>query len=85
MFIVIEGPDGVGTTTQTQALASALREGGHTVHETREPSLSPIGVLTRTMLKKNSDEEQDEQKTLARWQSLRTRSRFDLGAQARSR
>ena len=51
MFVVIEGLDGAGTTTQTALLADALRRKGHAVHETREPSDGPIGVLIRQALK----------------------------------
>ena len=50
-FIVIEGADGTGTTTQTQALASVLRARGRSVHTTAEPSQGPIGQLIRTMLR----------------------------------
>ena len=52
MFVVIEGLDGAGTTTQTARLADALRLDGHAVHETREPSDGPIGVVIRQALKK---------------------------------
>jgi len=50
VFIVIEGVDGAGTTTQVAQLASALRRRGHAVHETREPSVGPIGALLRQCL-----------------------------------
>lgn len=49
-FIVIEGIDGAGTTTQTALLASALRARGRAVRTTREPSDGPIGVLIRQVL-----------------------------------
>jgi dTMP kinase len=52
MFVAIEGLDGAGTTTQTALLAAALRDLGHTVLETREPSDGPVGVLTRQALKR---------------------------------
>lgn len=48
-FIVIEGLDGAGTTTQSQRLADSLREDGEAVL-TREPSDGPIGTLIRHML-----------------------------------
>jgi dTMP kinase len=38
MFIVIEGLDGAGTTTQTALLAERLRASGRVVHTTREPT-----------------------------------------------
>jgi dTMP kinase len=49
-FIVLEGLDGAGTTTQAERLASALRAEGHTVLTTREPSDGPIGTLIRQAL-----------------------------------
>jgi dTMP kinase len=47
---VLEGIDGSGTTSQSAALAAALRERGHAVSETREPSRGPIGKLVRERL-----------------------------------
>lgn len=49
-FIVLEGIDGSGTTTQRVRVAERLRARGHEVHETREPSDGPIGTLTRGLL-----------------------------------
>lgn len=49
-FIVLEGLDGAGTTTQAEALAAALRAEGHRVLVTREPSDGPIGTLVRHAL-----------------------------------
>lgn len=49
-FIVIEGIDGSGTTTQCSILADRLTEKGLPVHTTREPSDGPIGVLIRQIL-----------------------------------
>jgi dTMP kinase len=49
-FIVIEGLDGAGTTTQTQRLAAFLRERGRRVHATAEPSAGPAGALARLVL-----------------------------------
>ena len=50
-FIVVEGIDGAGTTTQTNLLAAALRKRGLPVHSTREPSDGPIGVMIRQVLR----------------------------------
>lgn len=50
MFIVIEGPNGIGKTTISEALASLLE--GRLVLEvllTREPSDSPLGQSIRAM------------------------------------
>jgi dTMP kinase len=49
-FIVIEGIDGSGTTTQSAILAQRLIEHGLPAHSTREPSDGPIGVLIRQVL-----------------------------------
>jgi len=49
-FIVIDGIDGSGTTTQAQALTTALQAVGHKVHLTREPSQGPIGLMIRQQL-----------------------------------
>ena len=49
-FIVIEGIDGSGTTTQCSILAERLVEKGLQAHTTREPSDGPIGVLIRQVL-----------------------------------
>lgn len=52
MFIVLEGLDGAGTTTQAQLLDQALSAKGHRVHRTREPSDGPIGVQIRQILRR---------------------------------
>lgn len=49
-FIAVEGIDGSGTTLQTRALALWLRQRGHDVVETREPSGGAIGRLIRERL-----------------------------------
>jgi dTMP kinase len=49
-FLVLEGIDGSGTTTQRARVAERLRARGHVVHETREPSDGRIGKLTRELL-----------------------------------
>ncbi len=49
-FVVIEGIDGAGTTTQTRRLAEALRVKGLAVHTTREPSDGPLGTMIRQVL-----------------------------------
>ena len=51
-FIVVEGLDGAGTTTQTAARARARRAAGHTVLTTNAPSTGPIGTLIRQGLSK---------------------------------
>lgn len=49
-FIVLEGPDGAGTTTQSKLLADALQALGHDVLLTAEPSNGPIGSFVRSQL-----------------------------------
>ena len=49
-FIVIEGIDGAGTTTQAQRLAEWMRDQGMSFHLTMEPSRWGIGSLIREYL-----------------------------------
>lgn len=50
-FVVLEGIDGAGTTTQVARLAARLRaDGGLPVRATREPSDGPIGSMVRQIL-----------------------------------
>jgi dTMP kinase len=49
-FIVLEGIDGSGTTTQLARLTNHLRGLGRRVHATREPSDGPVGRLIREIL-----------------------------------
>lgn len=49
-FIVIEGIDGAGKTTQIELLAERLRAEGRTVHITAEPTASVSGGLLRDAL-----------------------------------
>ncbi len=54
MFIVIEGPDGVGKSTQAQLLANALRK-EHRVHLFREPGSTEVGESIRNILIEHRD------------------------------
>ncbi len=49
-FIVLEGIDGAGTTTQCALLAARLRKNGTPVRTTREPSDGPVGTTIRQIL-----------------------------------
>lgn len=49
-FIVLEGIDGAGTTTQGQTLVATLESHGHPARFTHEPSALPIGALLRQIL-----------------------------------
>jgi dTMP kinase len=50
-FIVLEGPDGSGTTTHSSLLAEELRREGRDVLFTAEPTNSAIGFFIRKQLK----------------------------------
>lgn len=50
LFIVLEGLDGSGTTTQAERLAARLRAAGQRAHWTAEPSTGPIGSQIRMIL-----------------------------------
>ena len=49
-FIVLEGPDGAGISTQTALLRSGLASRGLPVVATKEPTTGPIGLLIRQAL-----------------------------------
>lgn len=49
-FLVLEGLDGAGTTTQARLLGERLRAAGRSAHVTAEPSGGPIGALIRQVL-----------------------------------
>jgi dTMP kinase len=49
-FVVYEGIDGSGTTTQASRLATYLREQGVPVCETSEPTRGPFGAVIRQAL-----------------------------------
>lgn len=51
-FIVIEGIDGAGTSTQRSRLCRSLESLGYPCHETWEPSGGPVGSLIRQALRK---------------------------------
>ncbi|MCJ7545058.1 MAG: dTMP kinase [Phycisphaerae bacterium] len=49
-FIVIDGPDGAGKSTQVELLSAALRAGGLTVCQVRDPGGTAIGEKVRAIL-----------------------------------
>jgi len=61
LFIVIEGPDGSGQSTQTELLARWFKKKNDKVLMTKEPTNSMIGGIIRSVLKK---EWQVDMKTL---------------------
>jgi dTMP kinase len=50
LFVVLEGIDGSGTTTQLGRLVAHLQSRGRRAHATREPSTGPVGRLLREIL-----------------------------------
>ncbi len=50
LFIVFEGGDGVGKSTQVERLCAALAERGHEVLRTFEPGDSPAGAQIRRIV-----------------------------------
>lgn len=51
-FIVIEGIDGSGSTTHGKLLSKSLKQRGHEVALTCEPTAGPVGGLIRQVLQK---------------------------------
>lgn len=51
MFIVIEGMDGTGKSTQIELFHNYLQEQGHLVHKLREPGGNLVGEQLRGILK----------------------------------
>ena len=49
LFIVLEGIDGSGKSTQTKLLKEKLAKAGHKLYTTFEPTDSPIGSLIRNI------------------------------------
>lgn len=49
-LIALEGPDGCGKSTQIELLSRWLKEKGHEVEITREPTENPIGQVIRDSL-----------------------------------
>jgi len=55
LFIVFEGTDGSGTTTQGDLLTAALKRSGRTVLRTAEPSDGDVGVIIRNALRARTE------------------------------
>ena len=53
-FIILEGPDGAGTTTHSRLLAERLEAEGRKVLLTAEPTDGPVGTWVRAELKKGT-------------------------------
>ena len=77
LFIVFEGVDGSGTSTQTTLLKNYLTAQGIKAVETCEPSNGPIGNLIRQALKKRVLLVSDEQKFDEQMAYLFAADRYD--------
>jgi dTMP kinase len=64
MYIVLEGIDGSGKSTQIAALKQWLEDSGFEVETIVEPTDSDIGVLIRKMLQNPNATQENIQKTL---------------------
>lgn len=51
-FVVIEGLDGAGTTTQLKKICAELEKKEYKIHSTFEPTDRPIGKIVRDVLSK---------------------------------
>ena len=60
MFIAFEGIDGAGKSTQIQRLAAHLRDRGHQVVTTREPTGGPWGQKIRAAAQRQRMSPEDE-------------------------
>ncbi|MEH0844774.1 dTMP kinase [Micromonospora sp. CPCC 205711] len=57
LFVVFEGGEGAGKSTQLQALAERLRVRGRDVVVTREPGATAVGARIRSLVLENSGDE----------------------------
>lgn len=69
LFLVLEGIDGSGSTTQVAQLAQAFRDQGRPVLVTREPSVGVIGRFLRQALEHRLLD-QEQQPVLLNWASM---------------
>lgn len=67
-FIVIEGLDGAGTSTQSNMLKKGLEARGKRVQLSMEPTAGPIGVLIKQIMRGRllfSDDDEETERQLA--------------------
>ena len=55
LFVVLEGADGCGKSTQARILVERLRAEGHDVVATREPGATPAGAVIRSLVLGEAD------------------------------
>jgi dTMP kinase len=68
-FIVLEGVDGCGSTTQTRRVVEQLCAAGHDARATCEPSDGPVGTMIRAALEKRLTAKNGEPRKLD-WATL---------------
>ena len=61
LLIAFEGIDGTGKSTQIRLLAASLREMGHTVQLTREPTDGPVGQRIRELYGSRAEVSKEEE------------------------
>ncbi|MBL8752867.1 MAG: dTMP kinase [Planctomycetes bacterium] len=49
-YVVLDGPDGCGKSSQARALCESLGRAGRRVHHVREPGSTPVGEALRQLL-----------------------------------
>ena len=60
-LVAFEGIDGTGKSTQIRLLAESLRDMGHTVQLTREPTDGPVGQRIRELYASRAEVTQEEE------------------------
>ena len=61
MLVAFEGIDGTGKSTQIRLLAESLRDMGHNVMVTREPTDGPVGQRIRELFTSRAEVSQEEE------------------------
>ena len=61
MLVAFEGIDGTGKSTQIRLLAESLRDMGHNVQVTREPTDGPVGQRIRELFTSRAEVSQEEE------------------------
>jgi len=69
-FIVLEGVDGCGSTTQSHRLVAALQARGGSARQTFEPSDGPVGAFIRSVLERRLVAPRSTEPWSARWSTL---------------
>ena len=69
-FIVLEGIDGSGTTSQASLLKKRFTERGLAAHATQEPSGGPVGALIRQILTGRVVSQRTQPTTQPSWKTM---------------